>query len=49
MAETIGYKQDRLEEQIKWHSKKARYNPMAVLLLQIRNTAINQDGLHVMM
>jgi uncharacterized protein DUF4231 len=35
MAETIGYKQDRLEEQIKWHSKKARHNKHRFRLYQI--------------
>lgn len=35
MEEITGYKQDRLEEQIKWHSQKARYNKQKFRLYQI--------------
>jgi hypothetical protein len=33
MAETIGYKQDRLEEQIKWHSKRPRFRLYQIIIL----------------
>jgi Protein of unknown function (DUF4231) len=35
MEETTGYKQDRLEEQIKWHSQKAHHNKQKFRLYQI--------------
>ena len=34
MSDSDGYKEKRLEEQIKWHSKKARHNKLRFRLYQ---------------